>query len=106
VVHEVPAYDTVQAPDAARRLAAAAAQGPLDAVVITSASAAEELAAVLAETGAGLESLGGGRRPLVACIGPNTAADARRAGLPVDAVPARPGLEPMLEALEQALAGR
>ncbi|HEX6988346.1 MAG TPA: uroporphyrinogen-III synthase [Bacillota bacterium] len=103
VVDDIAAYQTVRAPDVAARLRAARAEGPLDAVILTSASAAEELAAVLAEAGADLAGLGGqDGRPLVACIGPNTAADARRAGLPVDVWPERPGLEPLLSVLERA----
>lgn len=103
LVDEIPAYDTVQAPDAAARLQAARAEGPLDAVILASASAAQELAALLAGMGTDLDGLGReGRRPLIACIGPNTAADARRAGLPVDIAPDRPGLDPMVEALVAA----
>ncbi|HEX6988606.1 MAG TPA: uroporphyrinogen-III synthase [Bacillota bacterium] len=103
VVDDIAVYDTVRAPDGAARLRAARAEGPLDAVILTSASAAEELAAVLEEAGTDLAGLGDGTgRPLVACIGPNTAADARRAGLPVDVWPERPGMEPLLSVLERA----
>lgn len=107
IVDDLDAYDTIRAPDAVPRLRAVLDGGPVDVVILASASAAEELAAILAEIGTGLGALGrGGRRPLVACIGPNTAADARRAGLPVDVAPERPGIAPMLQVLEQACRDR
>lgn len=84
-VAAVVAYRTVEiAPDTSglRALEAAAA------VVLASPSAARSLAA--------LEL---GRRPLIACIGPTTAAAAREAGLPVGLVAHEATAEGMIHAL-------
>jgi uroporphyrinogen-III synthase len=71
IVHAVTAYENLQPPDAARKLAAAL---PVDATTLMSGSAATRLAAL-----AGDRTLLG----KVAAIGPSTAAAARAAGLEV-----------------------
>ena len=71
-----------------------------DAVLLTSANAARELARRAAELGVSLA----GPPPLVACVGPATARRARELGLRVDLVPeARFDAEGLFEALRQAL---
>jgi uroporphyrinogen III methyltransferase/synthase len=71
-----------------------------DAVLLASANAARELARRAAELGVGLAEA----RPLVACVGPATAATARELGLRVDLVPeARFDAEGLFEALCAAL---
>ncbi len=77
-VDEIDAYRTVEAPDASRpRLAAAMADGPIDAIVATSGSTLRGLLA-LAEAGAGgAERF---RATLTVCIGASTATAARALG--------------------------
>ena len=77
-VHVTPIYRTVMPEDAPRRLTAALRR-PIDAIALTSGSAARHLVAAL------------GERPLpagtaIACIGEQTAEAARAAGLRVDVV--------------------
>jgi len=90
-------YRTVPAaaadPEGARLLR----EGRIDAVAFASGSAARGFAALFGGEAAGL--LGGA---LVACMGPTCAAEARAAGLRVDAV-ADGGLPELVEALESAL---
>lgn len=104
---EVLAYRTVPVevpPDDPVRRAVLA--GEVDAVLLASGSAAGALAAAL---GPELEPWAvrpaGAGRPLVACIGRPTAAAARRGGLPVDVLPARPDGEELVRAVARALAG-
>lgn len=64
-----------------------AAAMPVDVITFASGSAARSYVAH-----------GGDNRPRVAVIGPSTAADAREAGLTVDAIAQRPSLEALVEA--------
>ncbi len=90
-------YRTVPAaaadPEGARLLR----EGRIDAVAFASGSAARGFAALFGSDAPAL--LG---RALVACMGPTCAAEARAAGLRVDAV-ADGGLPELVEALESAL---
>lgn len=88
---------------------AAVREGGVDAVLLMSGSAALALAQALGPDLPAWASRPAGRgRPAVACIGAPTAAAARRAGLPVDAVADRAGGAELVEAARRALedAGR
>jgi len=76
-------------------------QGRVDAVTFTSASTVEGFVAVAARV-----LTAGGRAPKAVCIGPVTAAAARRAGLPVAAVARPHTIEGLVAALERALRPR
>lgn len=84
-------YETGQSEHAATRLSGA---GAFDAVCLASGSAARAFAE--------LRPVGDAR---VAVIGPDTAAEARRAGLPVHAVAARPDMAGLADAALRALSG-
>jgi uroporphyrinogen III methyltransferase/synthase len=93
-VHAVVAYRTVPGPrpeDSVRRAARAA-----DAALFFSPSAVRQFGRL------GLRA----PRAVVACIGPTTAAAARRGGLRSPAVPAEPTPRALLATLEQAFAPR
>ena len=102
-VHEVAVYAVTAAPPASgpARIIAACADGQLDAITFTSATAVEALAAdaALAEAlrAAGVRS---------ACVGPVTAVAARAAGLPHIVVPSTHRMGSMLRALGEEMAGR
>jgi uroporphyrinogen III methyltransferase/synthase len=74
-VDEVTAYRTVRAQPPADEVKAAVRNGDVDAVVFTSSSTVKNLVALCGKPH---------ERTLVACIGPQTAAAAREAGLRVD----------------------
>jgi uroporphyrinogen-III synthase len=76
-------------------------RGRVDAVTFTSASTVDGFVAV-----AGPVLADGGRAPRAVCIGPVTAAAARRAGLPVAAVARPHTIEGLVAAVERALRPR
>jgi len=85
-VDEVIAYRAVPPADAdVDGLRAALEAGRLDALTFTSSSTVRNFGALLGE--AELKRLVRDGRPVVACIGPVTAATARECGLPVTVVP-------------------
>jgi len=75
-------------------------EGRVDAVTFTSASTVEGFVLVAAR------ALGTGRRPKAVCIGPVTAAAARKAGLSVAAVARPHTIEGLMAALERAFRPR
>lgn len=87
-----PVYRSVMPADAPRRLAAALDTG-IDAVTLTSGSTARHLVRAL-----GPRALPAG--VVVACIGPQTASDARGCGLGVSVVAAEPSARGLVAALE------
>lgn len=91
----VPVYRTAPVAEAGEALRTALGQRRIDAVTLTSASAARQLARLLGE-GEAPDLL---REVLVACLGPVTAEAARRAGLPPTLVPARSTIEDLVEAI-------
>lgn len=91
-VESVVAYRTVGLP-VPERIVQQVAEGGLQAILVTSGSVAEQ---VHAQFGAVPE------RTIVACIGPTTAADARRYGLRVDLVAETPGAQALISALVAA----
>jgi uroporphyrinogen III methyltransferase / synthase len=85
-VDEVIAYRAVAPADAdVPGLRAALAAGDIDAVTFTSSSTVRHFVELVGRDT--IASLGGARRPVVACIGPVTAETAREAGLAVDVCP-------------------
>jgi uroporphyrinogen-III synthase len=100
-VDDVVAYRTREAPVSSRPLLRrAVADGPIDAVVFTSGSTVRGLVAL-----ASAESLDVTSIPSV-CIGPETAADARRAGFPVLAVSVTPEAAALATTTAAALAAQ
>lgn len=100
VVDDVIAYRTREAPESSRSLLRQAlAEGAIDAVVFTSGSTVRGLVA-LSRT-EDLDVLG---LPAV-CIGPETAADAERAGFSVLTVSPSPEAAALADATARALAG-
>lgn len=91
VVEAVTAYDTHALPvsPADRH---ALASGVVDTVLVTSGSVARALA-----------PLSRSDHTSIACLGPVTAGDARRSGLPVDLTAAQNTIEDLIEALDAAL---
>jgi uroporphyrinogen III methyltransferase/synthase len=88
VVDEVIAYRAVPPADAgAAGLRAALAAGTVDALTFTSSSTVRHFADLLGATE--VARLGGEGGPVIACIGPVTAATARELGLRVAVMPAR-----------------
>lgn len=87
-VDDVAAYRTVSR-ELAPAARAALASGGIGAVLVTSGSVARSLAS----------QLDPGRMPLIACLGPLTADDARAAGLPVDVVAPERSVESLVTAL-------
>lgn len=95
-VTEVVAYDTVPpTPDDAARIVAELERG-VEAILFTSSSTAENLAAVLGE---GIATKLGGT--ILGSIGPTTSATIRKLGLTVDFEAPEPRIESMVAALEQ-----
>jgi uroporphyrinogen-III synthase len=95
----VEAYRTRLAERLPEEATEALATGAVDAITFTSAST------VLGFVRAAGTQLGqaGGRRPLVVCIGPVTADQARASGLPVDAEADPHTIEGLVAALESVL---
>ncbi|GAA3814628.1 uroporphyrinogen-III synthase [Cellulomonas soli] len=94
-VDDVVAYRTVAAAPPSAEVVADWREGRIDAALLTSASTVRELAAHLGTPPAGT---------LLVCIGPSTAAEARRLGLPVAAVAAEQTMQGLVTALGTALA--
>jgi uroporphyrinogen III methyltransferase/synthase len=87
-VDEVIAYAAVAPADAdVDGMRAALASGEIDAITFTSSSTVRNFAALVGPEP--VAALARATRPLVACIGPVTAATARELGLRVDVVPER-----------------
>jgi hydroxymethylbilane synthase len=100
-VDDVVAYRTREAPVSSRPLLRRAlTDGPIDAVAFTSGSTVRGLVAL-----ASAESLDVSSIPSV-CIGPETAADARRAGFPVLAVSVTPEAAGLATTTAAALAAQ
>ena len=97
-VEVVTAYRTVPANAGVAELARELRSGSLDAILFTSGSTVHFLVRGLAASGE-RELLAATGRPALLCIGPATAAAARDAGLPVDAVANPHTTEGMLDAL-------
>jgi uroporphyrinogen III methyltransferase/synthase len=98
LVDEVVAYAAVRPADAdVEGLRAALAAGEIDAVTFTSSSTVENFGALLGSTA--LVAIAREPRPLVACIGPVTAATAARLGLRVDVVPSTYTVPALTQAL-------
>lgn len=76
LVERVVAYRTVPAPPGDLDLPALLRAGAIDAILLTSGSTARALVQRL-----GPEGLAAARAPIIACIGPSTAAACREAGL-------------------------
>ena len=95
----VEAYRTVRGRGGVRLLPLLR-DGRVDAVTLASASAARHLAGRLRAEGGGLRDLG---RVAVVCIGPRTAAAARRHQGPVTAVATTHTLDGLVIALERVL---
>ena len=92
------AYRTVEAaPEAGAAVVAGLRAGTIDALTFTSPSTVRGFLRLLAAAGGDFRELA--RRPLVACIGPVTAAAARDAGLPVDAVAREHSVEGLVGAV-------
>lgn len=87
-VHDVAAYRTVVR-ELAPGIRDALAAGEIDVALVTSGSVARSLAS----------QLDAGRTPVIACLGPLTADDARAAGLPVDVVAPERSVESLVSAL-------
>jgi uroporphyrinogen-III synthase len=81
-VHEIPVYQTLPAHPSPRSLDAL--RSGVDVITFTSPSTVHSFFAIARD--AGLDPLHLPGRPLVACIGPITAAAASQEGLPVDLV--------------------
>lgn len=98
-VDDVVAYRTREAPEASRALLRRAmADGPLAAVVLTSGSTARGLVALARTDGLDVTSI-----PAV-CIGPTTAAEARRLGFDILAVSPTPDAVALTSTTASALA--
>lgn len=93
-VDTVEAYRTVDGPGLDDAQVAAVAAGGFDAVLLTSGSVAERLAAACPEIGAATR---------IVAIGRTTEASARAAGLRVDAVASHPSYRGIRAALDAAL---
>ncbi len=91
-VESVVAYRTVGVA-APQGVVQQVAEGALQAIMVTSGSVAEQVHAQFGEVP---------ERTIVACIGPTTAADARRYGLRVDLVAETPGAQSLIDALVAA----
>lgn len=103
VVRELPVAcldDTAARAADAARLRALLAAGALDACVFPASRSVERLAALLGADRARLNA------SAVVCMGPATAAAARRLGLRVDAVAATATRAALVDAVSQVLAGR
>jgi len=102
-IDEVAAYRNEPAPRTPAHALVEA--GAFDAVAFMSPSAIDGFLHSLRWRGLGL---GRGETPrrTVACVGPSTAAAARRRGLRVDVLPAEHTLEGLLDALERVADGR
>ena len=98
------AYHTSMAPDPAALLDLLRTEW-IDAVTLASASAARAVAGSVMGTGLIDPVLTAGARPAVFCIGPATAAAARDAGLPVDAIAATHDTSGLVMALTEWFAG-
>jgi len=97
----VDAYRTIPARSLPPQASQMLHEGRVDAVTFTSASAVEGFVAMASPV------LGGAvRRPRAICIGPVTAAAARRAGLPVAAVARPHTIEGLVAAVERGLRPR
>ena len=98
-VEDPVAYRTAEAPPSSRALLERAlTDGPPDAVTLTSGSTVRGLRSLAAATGLDIASI-----PAV-CIGPETAAEARRAGFHVVAVSGSPEAEDLAATTAAALA--
>jgi len=98
----VTVYRTIPSPTGRDKLWSLLAAGTLDAVTFTSGSTVKSFVSLL-----GPEQIAGiAGRVVVACIGPVTAAAARAAGLPVDALAAEATMPGLADALEEHFAAR
>ena len=100
LVDAVDCYRTLPARDDLSRLATELAEGRIDVVTLASSSTARNLVSGLGENALELLS-----RPLVACIGPITAATARGLGLRVDVEAPEHTMPGLVEAIVQAVGG-
>jgi uroporphyrinogen III methyltransferase/synthase len=94
VVDEVVAYRTLPAADSAARARQAIAAGEIDVVTFASSSTVTNLLGAAKNT-AGL------RGARVACIGPRTAAAARRCGLKIDILARESTIPALVDAIEE-----
>jgi uroporphyrinogen III methyltransferase/synthase len=92
----VTVYRTVPSPSGREKLRELLAAGTLDAVTFTSGSTVKSFVSLLDPSQ--IESIAG--RVVVACIGPVTAAAARAAGLPEDALAEEATMPGLADALE------
>ena len=100
-VDDIVAYRTSEAPERSRELLRdAAAQGPIAAVVFTSASTVRGLVSLGHQTSIDVGAF------LAACIGPSTADAARAAGFRILAVSPSPDPRALAETTAGALAGK
>ena len=95
----VEAYRTRLVPSLPEEVLAPLRRGEVDAITFTSASTVRGL---MGAAGDAVTASPG--RPRIACIGPVTAAEARRAGLVVDAVARPHTIEGLVRAVERLLA--
>jgi uroporphyrinogen III methyltransferase/synthase len=95
------AYRTLLLSEGARALRECLVRGALDALTFASPSAVRSFAACLDPA-----ARAACRSALVAAVGPATAAALREAGIPPDAVAARPGADGLIEALAAAVRER
>lgn len=96
-VDDVVAYRTVPAAPPGDDVVAEWRAGRIDAALLTSGSTVRELVARLGRPPAGT---------LLVCIGPSTAAEAHRLGLPVAAVAREQTMQGLVTALAEAVAAR
>ena len=94
VAHEVTAYRTLPAPEAAAEIKRRLDRGEIDLVTFTSSSTVTNLMAALDGRSDRLKNL------KVACIGPKTAATARAAGLNIDIEAAEQTMPGLVQAIE------
>jgi uroporphyrinogen-III synthase len=105
VVDEVIAYRTVTGEGLAA-LTQLMRGGGVDAILFMSASSVRVLGAAADATGPADAPAGRGSRPVVICIGPETARAAREAGVNVSAVATDKSAEGVVDALERWYARR
>ena len=98
MVDAVVCYRTVPAREDLSRLASELAQGRIDVVTLASSSTARNLVSGLGEGALQLLS-----RPIIACIGPITAATAGELGLRVDVVAPEHTMPGLVEAIVKAI---
>src|SRR5690606_10296429 len=103
-VTELVVYRTRLALEAVEPAAALLRAEDLDAITLTSGAAVSVLADAWQRAFDPPEGTAR-RRPVIGCIGPNTAAVARAKGLPVDVVPPRAGGRALVAALAAYFGG-